>query len=115
MCFLRRILRVSYKEQKTNDQVLCEATVRKLFNKIKQRQCRFICLAMRGEEMENLVATSNIQGKRDRNRQRLHILDGVCKRLGVKDNKGIFRDVPERIKWRNMIVNAFRARDIMRY
>jgi hypothetical protein len=67
MWFLRRMLHVSYKEQKTNDQVLCETnTVRKLFNKIKQRQCRFIGQVMCGEGIENLVTTGKIQGKRER-------------------------------------------------
>jgi hypothetical protein len=69
--FLRRMLRVSYKEHKTNDQVLCEAnTVRKLFNKIRQRQCSFIGHVIRGEGMENLVTTGKFPGKRDRGRQR---------------------------------------------
>ena len=64
MWFLRRMLRVSFKEHKTNDQVLCEAnTSRKLFNKIKQRQCRFIGHVMRREGMENLVTTGKFKGK----------------------------------------------------
>jgi hypothetical protein len=51
-------------------------TVRKLFNKIRQRQCRFIGHVIRGEGMENLVTTGQIPGKRDRARQREKILDG---------------------------------------
>jgi hypothetical protein len=103
------MLCVSYKEHKTTDQVLCEAnTVRKLFNKIKQRQCRFIGHVIRGEGMENLVTTGKIPGKRDRGRQREKILDGVCRWLGVKDNKDIFSDVRDRTRWRNMIAIAFR-------
>jgi hypothetical protein len=48
MGFLRRIFRVSYKEHKTNDQVVIEVNEhRKLFNEIKQRQCRFIGHMMR--------------------------------------------------------------------
>ena len=72
-------------QRTTNDQVLCEAnTVRKQFNKIKQRQCRFIGHGIRGEGMENLVTTGKIQGKRYRGRQVEKILDGVCRWLGVK-------------------------------
>jgi hypothetical protein len=66
MWFLRRMLRVSYKEHKTNDQVLSEAnTVRKLFNKIRQRQCRFLGHVIREEGMENLVTKNLVkfQGK----------------------------------------------------
>ena len=109
MWFLRRMLRVSYKEHKTNDQVLCEAnTVRKLFNKIRQRQCRFLGHVIREEGIENLVTTGKIPGKRDRGRQREKILVDVCRWLGVKDNQDIFRDVRDRTRWRNMIDNAFR-------
>jgi hypothetical protein len=49
---------------------------------------------MRGEGTENLVTTGKIQGKGDRGRQREKIIDGVCRWLGVKDNKDIFKDVP---------------------
>jgi hypothetical protein len=67
------------KNVRQNDQVLCEAnTVRKLFNKIMQRQCRFIGHVMNGEGRENLVTTGKIQGKRDRGRQRKKILDDKC-------------------------------------
>jgi hypothetical protein len=57
----------------------------------------------RGEGMETLVTTGKIQGKRDRGRQREKILDGVCRWLGVKDNKDIFRDVRDRTRRRNVI------------
>jgi hypothetical protein len=80
-------------------------TDRKLLNKIKQRKCRFMGHVMRGE---NLVTTGKIQGKRDRGRQRENILVCVCRWLGVKDKKVIFRDVRDRTRWRNMIANAFR-------
>jgi hypothetical protein len=62
----------------------------------------------RGERIENLVTTGKIQGKRDRGRQKENILDGVCRWLGVKDNKDIFRDVRERTRFRNMIAKACR-------
>jgi hypothetical protein len=39
-------------------------TNRKLINKIKQRQCRFIGHVMCGEGMENLVTTGKIQEKK---------------------------------------------------
>jgi hypothetical protein len=55
--------------------------------------------------MENLLTTGKIQGKGDRGRQREKILDCVCRWLSVKD---IFRDMPDRTKWRNMIDSAFR-------
>lgn len=81
----------------TDDQVLCEAnTFSKLLNKIKQRQYRFIDHVMRGKGMEYLISTGKIEGKRDRGRQKEKILDGMCRWLGVKDNKDIFKDVNNR-------------------
>jgi hypothetical protein len=58
------------------------------------------------EGMENLVTTGKIPEKRDRGRQREKILDGVCRWLGVRDNKDIFRDVRDRKRWKNMIDNV---------
>jgi hypothetical protein len=63
---------------------------------------------MRGEGMENLVTTGKFHGKRDRGRQREKILDDVCRWLGVKDKKNIFRDARDRTGWRNMIADTFR-------
>jgi hypothetical protein len=63
---------------------------------------------MHGKGMENLVTTGKIPGKIDRGRQRENILDGICRWLGVKDNKDIFREVRDRTRGRNMIANAFK-------
>jgi hypothetical protein len=55
---------VSYKEHKTNDQVLCEAnTYRKLLNKIKAVQIRRSC-----EGMENLVTSGKYSRKKRQSR-----------------------------------------------
>lgn len=86
MWFLRRILRVSYKEHKTNDQVLCDVNAsRKLFNKLKQRQCSLIEHVMLCKRMKYLVTTGKNQGKRDKCRQkrpnsRWHLQMAGCKR-----------------------------------
>lgn len=58
--------------------------------------------------VNNLVTTGKFKGIRDRGRQIEKIVNGVCRWLSVKDNKDIFRDVRDRTRWRNMIVNAFR-------
>lgn len=62
---------------------------------------------MRSKGMENLVTTGQIQGKRDRGRQREKIMDGVCRWLGVKGYKDIFRNVRDRTRWRNMMADSF--------
>ena len=78
MWFLRRMLRISYKDHKTNEQVLSEAnTTRKLMNKLRKRQCKFIGHVLRREGMEKLATTGQFLGKRGRGRQREKILDSV--------------------------------------
>jgi hypothetical protein len=72
------MLRVSYKEHKTNNQVLCEAnTDRNLLNKMKQRQCMFIDHVMRGEGMENLITTGKLQGKREVDKEKRSLMTFV--------------------------------------
>ena len=71
MWFLRRMQRISYTEHVTNVEVLRSAnTKRKLLREMVNRQVKFFGHVMRKEEMENLVTTGNVEGKRGRGRQR---------------------------------------------
>ena len=71
MWFLRRMQRISYTEHVTNVEVLCRAnTKRKLLCEMVNRQVKFFGHVMRKEEMENLVTTGYVEGKRARGRQR---------------------------------------------
>jgi hypothetical protein len=79
-----------------------------VYNKIKQRHCRLTGHVMHVEKMKNIGTTGKIQGKGDIGRQREKIQDGVCRWLGVKDNKDIFRDGHDRARRRNMIANTYR-------
>lgn len=55
-------------------------------------------MQVRGEGVENLVTTGEIQGQRDTGRKREKFLDDLCGWLCVKDNKDIFRDVLDRTR-----------------
>ena len=71
MWFLRRMQRISYTEHITNVEVLRRAnTKRKLLSEMVNRQVKFFGHVMRKEEMENLVTTGYVEGKRARGRQR---------------------------------------------
>ena len=71
MWFLRRMQRISYTEHVTNVEVLRRAnTKRKLLNEMVNRQVKFFGHVMRKEEMENLVTTGYVEGKRARGRQK---------------------------------------------
>ena len=71
MWFLRRMQRISYMEHVTNVEVLRRANTKwKLISKMVNRRVKFFGHVMRKEEMENLVTTGYVEGKRARGRQR---------------------------------------------
>ena len=71
MCFILRMLRISYKDRVTNEEVLRRANVDRALRKdIVKRQMEFFGHVIRKEELENLLVTGFIEGKRARGRQR---------------------------------------------
>ena len=71
MWFLRRMLRISYVDKIRNEEVLERAgTTRSLVKKTRKRQAVFSGHVMRRKELEHLVTTGKIDGKRSRGRQR---------------------------------------------
>ena len=71
MWFLRRMLRISYKDRVTTEKVLRRAKVdRTLMKDIVKRHMEFFGHVIRKEELENLVVTGFIEGNRARGRQR---------------------------------------------
>ena len=81
MWFLRRMLRISYKDKVTNEEVLRRAKVdRTLMKDIVKRQMEFFGHVIRKEELDNLVVTGFIEGKRARGRQRERHIRLICKR-----------------------------------
>ena len=80
MWVLRRMQRISYTEHVTNVEVLRRAnTKRKLLSEMVNRQVKFFGHVMRKEEMENLVTTGYVEGKRVRGRQEENLPDVPAK------------------------------------
>ena len=78
MWFIRRMLRVSWTEKKTNDAVLDDAGVgRSLIKTIRKRQLQFLGHLNRAKGLEHLVLTGKIEGKRSRGRQRTKYLNSL--------------------------------------
>ena len=76
MWFYRRMLRVSYMDRTTNDEVLNRVhQKRQLYCTILARQAKFLAHSMRKGSMENLVLQGRIKGRRARGRQRLTVMD----------------------------------------
>ena len=107
MWFIRRMLRVSWTERKTNEDVLKEAnTKRKLLNKIRKRQGKFFGHIMRQESLEKLVTTGKINGKRGQGKQRIKMLDSLTTWLGKDKGNETIRATEDRTEWRAIIANA---------
>ncbi|GFO19913.1 [3-methyl-2-oxobutanoate dehydrogenase [lipoamide]] kinase, mitochondrial [Plakobranchus ocellatus] len=69
---IRRMMRISWTEKKSNESVLKEANlVRSLIKTIRQRQLQLLGHICRHKGLEHLAITEKIEGKRSRGRQRI--------------------------------------------
>ena len=89
MWFLRRMLRVSWTENRTNLEILNTASsTRKLMSNIKRRQAELLGHVMRKGKLEHLLTTGKIEGKRSRGRQRIKKNSRRCSSLSGKKHCG---------------------------
>ena len=119
MWFYRRMLRLSWTEHTTNEEVLTRANAkRSLINIIRERQLKFLGHVMRKEGLENLVLTGFIEGKRSRGRQRLMFLQSLnnwmVEQVAEKEKKnvniqGMIRTMKDRNLWKVMIANVLKG------
>ena len=79
------MLRISYTDMVTNTEVLHRTNVQRIRMKdIVGRHMLFFGHVIRKEEMENLVVTGYVEGKRDKGRQRETFLTYLHKMKGKK-------------------------------
>ena len=109
MWFIRRMLRVSWTEKKTNEAVLDDAGVkRSLIKTIRKRQLQFLGHLNRHKGLEHLALTGKIEGKRSQGRQRTKYLNSLNKwttNNGL-DNNRFLRISDDREEWRVMITDV---------
>ena len=111
MWFLRRLLRVSWKEKKSNEVVLDEAHVgRSMLKTIRKRQMQFLGHLNRHKGLEHLALTGKIEGKRGRGRPRTTYLGNLNKWVTGKDqgNVAFLRASEQRNEWKTMIADVCR-------
>ena len=107
MWFLRRMLRIAWTARKTNEEVLNEAgETRKLLITARRRQAKFFGRVMRRKQLEHLVTTGKLTGKRCRGRQRQKILDMLAGWMGHQKPGKLISFTDDRVNWRVMIANA---------
>ena len=78
MWFLRKMGRISYKQRKTNEEVLALfETERKLINKIKNRKMSFFGHVKRHDSIIKQIVEGKMNGKRGRGRPRATWADNI--------------------------------------
>ncbi|GFO12260.1 endonuclease-reverse transcriptase [Plakobranchus ocellatus] len=78
MWFIRRMMRISWTEKKSNEVVLKQANLeRSLIKTIRQRQLQFLGHICRHKGLEHLRITRKIGGKRNRGRQRIAFIENL--------------------------------------
>ena len=110
MWFLRRILKISWTEKKSNQEVLKMAnTERSLIKTIRKRQMKFVGHINRRGGMEHLSLT----GKRGRGRRREMYVDSLNRwaTTGEMKNYEFMNASSERDGWRAMAINACSRQD----
>jgi hypothetical protein len=108
MWFYRRMLKISYQDHVTNEEVLRRIQAkRSLLSNIRSRQARFIGHVLRREKMEHLITTGKIEGKKGRGRPREKLLDGLAKWMSTEP-LAVIKKVRSRACWRAMIADAVR-------
>ena len=97
MWFIRRMQKISWKEKKTNEQVLRETIgKRKILQKIVQPQVSFFRHVMRKGQPENIVTTAKINGKRKRGKPSIQYMDQIKKWTQQDSIKSLMSKIYER-------------------
>ncbi|GFO42502.1 endonuclease-reverse transcriptase [Plakobranchus ocellatus] len=114
MWFYRRLLRISWRERRTDQSILEELNEeRKLLNYIKKRKliffghtCRSKCTLMKN------ILQGRVEGKRQRGRPRINYFDNI-KSWTQMTTRGIYDVILERDVWRQMVHEAVRAANVL--
>ena len=107
MWFLRRMMRVPWTARRTNQAALeLAGTSRRLMNKIRKRQLRYVGHVLRGESLEKHCLMGMIEGNRARGRQRIKYLDGIKTLVGVRNVGEVVRLAEDREGWRSIVANV---------
>ncbi|GFN91410.1 endonuclease-reverse transcriptase [Plakobranchus ocellatus] len=108
MWLIRRMMRISWTEKRSNELVLKEANLeRSLIKTIRQRQLEFLGHINRHKGLEPLAITGKIEGKRSRGRQRITFIENLKSwAIGKGSNNNFIRLTENRYEWKNMIANV---------
>ena len=104
MWFYRQMLRISWTERVSNAEVLRRMKVDCLLMRtIKERQCRIVGHPLRENKgIERHILENETDGRRARGRQRLRMLDWMCRAMGVDSTIGLREQAMDQSLWRTL-------------
>ncbi|GFR88009.1 endonuclease-reverse transcriptase [Elysia marginata] len=114
MWFFRRLLRVSWKDRRTNGNVLAEkGTGRTLLSLVKERRLKYIGHAERNTKTDLMktIFEGKTEAKRERGRPSLAYVDQVSKATGLK-LQSISQKSQDRVIWRGIVKSSCAAANI---
>ena len=111
MWMWRRMMKISWTERKTNEEVLTMiGEKRELLKTIRRRQMKFVGHIMRRGGIESTVLTGMIEGKRGRGRPREKYMDGLVRAVGANGRNAtpaqLLQATSDRKRWRFMAANV---------
>lgn len=102
----RRMMRISWIERKTNEEVLRMVSAeRELVQIIRKRQLQFLGHVVRRKQLEHLVLTGMVSGKRARGRQRLTFLTAMKNVTGKRPTE-LLHLCDDRERWRQLTAST---------
>ena len=110
MWFIRRIMRVSWTERKTNEEVMEMARYKRSFLKINRaRQMKFFGHIIRADRLEKQLLCGKICGTKSRGRQRINYTDSLNLYITKKEspNNELIRRAGNREEWRAMVADVW--------
>ncbi|GFS26233.1 endonuclease-reverse transcriptase [Elysia marginata] len=114
MWFFRRLPRVSWKDRRTNGNVLAEmGTGRTLLSLVKDRRLKYIGHAERNTKTDlmKIIFEGKTEAKRGRGRPSISYVDQVSKATGLK-LQSISQKSQDRVIWRGIVKSSCAAANI---
>ena len=109
MWFVRRIMKISWTEKKSNEEVMHSAGYRRcLMNNIRKRQLDFFGHINRADGIERQILCGKISGTRSRGRQRTKFTDSLnrFKTGSSSPINELIRETGNREEWRSMTADV---------
>ena len=108
MWFYRRLLRVSWKDKRTNEDILRKLkTSRQMLSLIGQRKLRYIGHATRNQETDlmRISYQGKLEAKRNVGRPQMTLLDNITAMSGLRVHE-VARRSADRVDWRRRVMES---------